>query len=44
MKEIRELNKLLKAYKKYSIENLAYSLKFYEKHILDTIDGEDILF
>lgn len=44
MKSIRELNKLLKAYKRYSIENLAYSLKFDQKHILDTLDGEDILF
>ncbi|WP_144729885.1 hypothetical protein [Acinetobacter oleivorans] len=44
MREIRELNKLLKAYKTYSIENLAYSLKFDKKHILDTLDGEDILF
>lgn len=43
MKEIRELNKLLKAYKTYSIENLAYSLKFDQKHILDTLDGKDIL-
>jgi len=44
MKEIRELNKLLKAYKRYSIENLAYSLKFDEKHILYALDGKDILF
>ncbi|MFV5363380.1 hypothetical protein [Acinetobacter oleivorans] len=44
MKAIRELNKLLKAYKTYSIENLAYSLKFDKKHILDTLDGGDILF
>lgn len=44
MKSIRELNKLLKAYKRYSIENLAYSLKFDEKHILYALDGKDILF
>jgi len=44
MKAIRELNKLLKCYKTYTIESLIHSLKFYQKHILDTLDGGDILF
>lgn len=44
MREIRELNKLLKCYKTYSIESLIHSLKFDQKHILDSLDGEDILF
>ncbi len=44
MREIRELNKLLKCYKTYSIESLFHSLKFDQKHILDTLDGKDILF
>ncbi|WPP71536.1 hypothetical protein SOI81_07760 [Acinetobacter pittii] len=44
MREIRELNKLLKCYKTYSVESLIHSLKFDQKHILDSLDGEDILF
>lgn len=44
MKAIRELNKLLKCYKTYTIESLIHSLKFYQKNILDTLDGGDILF
>lgn len=44
MKAIRELNKLLKCYKTYTIESLIHSLKFDQKHILDTLDGKDILF
>lgn len=44
MREIRELNKLLKCYKTYSIESLIHSLKFDQKYILDSLDGKDILF
>ncbi|WP_296517478.1 hypothetical protein [Acinetobacter oleivorans] len=44
MREIRELNKLLKCYKTYSVESLIHSLKFYQKHILDSLDGKDIIF
>ncbi len=44
MREIRELNKLLKYYKTYSIESLNHSLKFDQKYILDSLDGKDIIF
>ncbi|MEX3013702.1 hypothetical protein AB3515_13715 [Acinetobacter baumannii] len=44
MKALNELNKLLKAYTRYSIENLENSLKFDIEHIVDALERSDILF
>jgi len=44
MREIRELNKLLKCYKTYSVESLIHSLKFYQKYIVNSLEEKDILF